>query len=316
MTEFDEELRARARDAAPARPEGDHVGDAALAALRADSEDPALDDAYRHLASCAACRARLAEPAVQTVERVAIAVRGAYAAVDALAARDGLRVRPRGDARILIVDPARADAIARAVRAAAPHAILSRSRPQALVSEHATDALELEALTAGANVTPIARWRPLPIAAFAAAALVLFAAIALSRRPRVEPLDVSQRMYPGTMGSADDAGPLAASDLNLELSFDAKRAEAATLIVIDRDGRRIAPPRPFTRAGDSMRAIVAPRTFAAHAAPALGLVIAGSPAHVRAVVDEALLQPFTSETELRTIASRHDAIVQRVTIDQ
>lgn len=54
-----DELRARADGAAPIAAEGPHPTDAELARIAADDESPELDVALRHLASCAACRARL-----------------------------------------------------------------------------------------------------------------------------------------------------------------------------------------------------------------------------------------------------------------
>ncbi len=73
-----DELARRAKDAAPAAPSGEHLGEAALVALRARGESAALADrdedadAYRHLASCAACRARMASLAKGADEAAAV----------------------------------------------------------------------------------------------------------------------------------------------------------------------------------------------------------------------------------------------------
>lgn len=64
MGDDDEEMRAlaaQAARAAPATSSGTHVSDFELARMRRDDEDASLDDAYRHVASCAVCRARLTD---------------------------------------------------------------------------------------------------------------------------------------------------------------------------------------------------------------------------------------------------------------
>lgn len=55
------ELAAVAERAAPATASGSHLGESELARIRLGEEEPALDESLRHLASCAACRARLVE---------------------------------------------------------------------------------------------------------------------------------------------------------------------------------------------------------------------------------------------------------------
>ncbi|MFZ5892402.1 MAG: hypothetical protein ACOY0T_15185 [Myxococcota bacterium] len=63
MTNSLESLAKLAAHAAPATPEGPHLSAEQLAAVRStDEDDPALDEVFLHLASCAACRARLSEP--------------------------------------------------------------------------------------------------------------------------------------------------------------------------------------------------------------------------------------------------------------
>ncbi len=52
---------ATAAAAAPAKPDGAHLGDEDLARLRAGEDDESLDGAYRHVASCAVCRARMTD---------------------------------------------------------------------------------------------------------------------------------------------------------------------------------------------------------------------------------------------------------------
>jgi hypothetical protein len=64
MSDDDASLRAlqeRVAAAAPAQPSPEHVDAAALVRMRNGDEDESLDDAYRHLASCAVCRARLTD---------------------------------------------------------------------------------------------------------------------------------------------------------------------------------------------------------------------------------------------------------------
>lgn len=75
-------LRARARDAAPAAPGGAHLDEVVLARVRAGEESESLDDAYRHVASCAICRARLTDDA-----RGEALVRAAFPAPAAVVAR-------------------------------------------------------------------------------------------------------------------------------------------------------------------------------------------------------------------------------------
>jgi hypothetical protein len=54
-------LRERAVAAAPAEPSVHHVEEASLARMKSGDDDESLDDAYRHVASCAICRARLTD---------------------------------------------------------------------------------------------------------------------------------------------------------------------------------------------------------------------------------------------------------------
>ena len=56
-------LAARAARAAPATSSGRHVSELELARMHRGDEDSSLDDAYRHVASCAVCRARLTDAA-------------------------------------------------------------------------------------------------------------------------------------------------------------------------------------------------------------------------------------------------------------
>lgn len=56
-------LRARAVDAAPVPAEGAHLDAETIARIAAGDEDEGLDDAIRHVASCAVCRARLTDGA-------------------------------------------------------------------------------------------------------------------------------------------------------------------------------------------------------------------------------------------------------------
>jgi hypothetical protein len=65
-------LRALGLEAAPAAAPSAHVTDPQLARMRADDESVDLDPAYRHVSSCAACRARLLERVLP--ERVATAL--------------------------------------------------------------------------------------------------------------------------------------------------------------------------------------------------------------------------------------------------
>jgi hypothetical protein len=60
-----ESLLRLGRDAPPAVVPAPHATDDELARMRAGDEAADLDDAYRHAASCAACRARLVEPAAE-----------------------------------------------------------------------------------------------------------------------------------------------------------------------------------------------------------------------------------------------------------
>jgi hypothetical protein len=62
MTRDVEALEKLAAAASPSVPEGNHLSEAELAALRIEDESSSLGEAYRHLASCAACRARVSEP--------------------------------------------------------------------------------------------------------------------------------------------------------------------------------------------------------------------------------------------------------------
>lgn len=57
------DLQKRARAAAPADATTMHLEEASLARLRSGDEDESLDAAYRHVASCAVCRARLTDAA-------------------------------------------------------------------------------------------------------------------------------------------------------------------------------------------------------------------------------------------------------------
>lgn len=65
------EALAELAQAAPEGPEGAHLSDEQLGALRGgQDDDSALDAGFRHLASCAACRARLSEPSAQVTALV------------------------------------------------------------------------------------------------------------------------------------------------------------------------------------------------------------------------------------------------------
>lgn len=56
-----DDLTRRAEGAAPASPAGAHLASDVLARLRGDDERDEDADAFRHLASCAVCRARMVE---------------------------------------------------------------------------------------------------------------------------------------------------------------------------------------------------------------------------------------------------------------
>lgn len=59
--DLDSRLAAVAEQAVPAVALSPHVGEAELLQIRAGGAEPTLDSSYRHLASCASCRARLLE---------------------------------------------------------------------------------------------------------------------------------------------------------------------------------------------------------------------------------------------------------------
>lgn len=83
-------LRDRAAKAGAATSSNDHLDDPTLARFRAGEEDEALDDAFRHVASCAVCRARLTEGA-EAKKLVETATRPRAIDAGAPARRDGAR---------------------------------------------------------------------------------------------------------------------------------------------------------------------------------------------------------------------------------
>ncbi len=213
------ELRRLGTDAAPAAPSQPHVAAEELARMRKDDDSSDLDAAYRHVAGCAACRARLLESAALP-ERVA--------------ATAGLAPE-RAPAPVIALPPRRRLIVA--------------------------------------------------LAAAAAVALAIGAG-ALGRRD-AGAVAIAQRSYVGMMGTDDaEAAGVAPEDADVELSFTAPAEEGATLVVMDGAGRVLSPVRSFTRS-ESGRfvAVVAPRTFAAHAGTAFGLVVIGDAAHVREAVE-------------------------------
>jgi len=78
------ELHVLARAAAPVSAKGAHLDRLMIERIRATAEDdPTLDDAYRHLAACNACRARLADedvarPLVEAARRRLAPRRGPF----------------------------------------------------------------------------------------------------------------------------------------------------------------------------------------------------------------------------------------------
>jgi len=78
MADAEDDLVARlaavVEHAAPSVGLGPHVGERELGQIRSGSEESALDESYRHLAGCAACRARLSEVKSEAGIAVAAAV--------------------------------------------------------------------------------------------------------------------------------------------------------------------------------------------------------------------------------------------------
>jgi hypothetical protein len=343
-----EGLAERAREAAPHPSGGPHVSAAEIERMRVDDESEDLDTAYRHLASCAACRARLLEPAVTLHERVAVAFRVAAEGAGALreaARRLSLTLIERGPGRFVVfAPPAEARALVTAVASIAHEWGESSAMP--LVADDATLAIELEAWQAleakGAartNVVPLRREHHASSASDAssaraarsrkataygwgaAAAIVLLvgAAMFVKTTPSDEPIAIAQRAYVGMMGEGDAAvAAVAPEDRNVELSFAAPARAAAALVTIDAAGRPIAPVRGFTRGADGRLAVViAPRTFAAHAGSAVGRVLWGDADRVReamAKLGEVKEARDGYEGFVRAEARAHGVRVERVTI--
>jgi hypothetical protein len=212
-----EALQALGAEAAPAQGPLPHVPDAELARIRVGDESEALSAAYRHVASCAVCRARVLEPALP--EPIARALRGASSG------------------------------------ARAPVAALALPR----------------------------RRGPF-LALFAAAAgVALVVGVGAFLRRDEGPVTISQRAYVGMMGADDaDAPAVGAEDADVELSFAAPPGVAAAVVVVDSGGRALSPVRSFARPqGGRLVAVLAPRTFAAHAGPAFGLIVMGDSSRVR-----------------------------------
>jgi len=310
-----EELVQRARASAPGSPEGAHLGDDVLARLRGDDENDDDAAAFRHLASCAACRARMASEAPKPIERVGLAVRSGSREVSSIAARHGATCEARGDGRAFVLcAPENASAIAAEIAAADARASVGRSRRQLLVAEAATDSLETEAWRAmpAATVVPLRRrgWTT-PLAALAVAAALAIGVASLLRTPSPG-FEVHMRSYAGTMGSASPDPGVPAADLNVELTVESKEHAAASLVVVGTHGEKLAPIRAFVREGTTLRLVVAPRTFAKHEGKAIALVIAGSESSVAKTAEEAKALPEVTEERLKIIAERQGARVARL----
>jgi hypothetical protein len=277
-----------ARDAAPAPDTSTrHLTDAELQQLRGDVDEEAHEWIFRHVASCASCRARMLEPRTSYQERVAIAVLIRPTDQTAFAkALKGMNLEPtwRGRGRAAVfVPPDDVPSVMRAVeRLVLKHAT---SDPAKLASPGATDTIETEAWRRVHQGRPTAndrgprqrRSRPL---AWAAAAVLLALAGVLVKRGRDSdsaPLVMTQRSFVGMMGEADAARSVASEDRDLELSLQGAGSDEAALLVVDGEGRQLAPPVWFTRAQDGrLSVVVAPRGFAPHEGPTYGLALVGT----------------------------------------
>ncbi|HEY2512011.1 MAG TPA: hypothetical protein VGI39_14185, partial [Polyangiaceae bacterium] len=92
---------------------------------------------------------------------------------------------------------------------------------------------------------------------------------------------------------------------------------AAALVVLDGGGRALSPVRSFARGeGGRLVAVVAPRTFRAHAGPAFGLVVLGDPSRVGEAAAEVARGAFVSpDAAEEAVRARGGGLrVQRVMI--
>jgi hypothetical protein len=217
-----------------------HLDDETLARLRGDEERDEDAEAFRHLASCAICRARMVEDPK---------------AVHALSERAPAKVIPLSD---------------------------RRASGKVLVA------------VSGVIV---------------AAAVFVIMFLALRRPHEAPPIALRSRSYAGAMGSAPaPSASMAPRDLDYELSFDAQVNTVAKLIVIDTFGRQLSPVRSFERAGDQLKVVVAPRTFAKHEGESRAIVVAGGESAVAGAtkdIEAAFAQGPLAAEELAAIAQRY-----------
>jgi hypothetical protein len=216
MTRDIEALEKLAAAASPSVPEGNHLSEAELAALRIDDESSSLEEAYRHLASCAACRARLSEPS--------------------------------RDVRALV----------ESVPPEAPQdAKLSDAGPRA---RNWSSAARL-----GAGL------------ALAASVAIVFG---ITRGAGREPLLI-QRSFVGVMGeSPAPSSTVAVRDRNLELDLEGKSIEAARLLIVDSNGRVLAPWLILRPASSGLRVVLARRTLAPHRGTLHAIIVYGGASSV------------------------------------
>jgi hypothetical protein len=321
-------LRELGREAAPVSSSHLHATDAELARLRADDESPGLDAAYRHLATCAVCRARLLDP-VRLVERVSVAVRLApehEARGREIAGALGLEAIAGGVGCFTVfAETAAAEALVSALEAV-PHHHGSSSPLLTLESSGSVPALEAEAwraleAAAARAPTPVVVLRPRRRVALgwaaAAAALALAIGAGALRHRDAGPMAISQRSYVGMMGGADGGTlDVAPEDRDVELSLTAPDPLAAALVAVDAEGRALAPVRWFRRGeGGRLVAVVARRTFAEHAGDAFGLVVVGDTESVQGAVRDVTVRPAGSlDAAEAAIRERRGVRVQRVVI--
>jgi hypothetical protein len=300
-----DDMAQRAREAAAASAGTAHVDDERLARMRSDDDSPDLDHAYRHVASCEACRARLIEPGAKLVERVVVAIHVPSSSEVALrelvgrldregsgASEDGGAHQPaltaRGPGRLAVLAaPEAAGALEAALDAARwEHA---SSKPALVFQGCASAPRETEAwaaLAAKRRAVTRAPRRRAAIVAAACAASALAALLAFTLvRTTPQPIAVVQRTYSGMMGDSDAASGVRPEDRDVELTVAGGSIGAAALFVVDARGRDLAAPRRFMRDADGvLRLVLAPRTFAAHEGAAFGLVVAGADDAVGAVL--------------------------------